>query len=387
MPTNQPEATAVVPATRSVVRLWHGENATMHDLLRRVLLDYQRDPVHANVSIVIESHGVNLLKDYQQAVLAGDAPEIVLLGENRWVGDLAERKLIVDLNDKFASNELEPFYPAALDGARFEQRLYGLPFTLDLPVLYYNRANLPNGVPANSDDWLTTARELGDGVTTQGLAYNLSLYFTQPYLSAFGGDFFDQTGTSLIGTSSYTPTLQWLTWLHTLSQDQRLLARDDHRLINRTIQQNTTLMTVDWASNLPYYRQVWQDTVGVQPLPKLSQTDVEPTPWVRSSVFVLNPRSSDQQQNAALGIMRFLVSADIQKELLQNDIPSVRSDLPDLDDLQSQISLAVTRGTAWSTNLRLNKSWDILSTMLRSVLSGAPIDTSIQEADRRLRSQ
>jgi len=338
------------------------------------------------IEIRVESHGTNLLRDYKAAVLAGGSPDLVLLAENRWIGPLAEQKLVLDITSRITSTEQAAFQPTALDGARFNQKLYGLPLTLDLPVLYYNRANISEALPDSTAEWLAAARSFTTD-TNQGLAYNLSLYFTQPYASAFDAQFFDQSGEVVLGTTSFTPTLEWLTWVRDLSSDQLLLARDDNRMINRAIQQNTALMTIDWARNLPDYRQVWGDNVGVRPLPRLSQTAKEPQPYVRSSVLALNPRSAEAQQNAAFEVMRFLTGPTAQAELRSIGLPTVRRDLAEADLVQTQIELAASRGAAWPTSIRFNNSWDTLAAMLRNVLNGAAIESTIAEADRRLRSQ
>lgn len=386
-PTQSPSTPTSAPPARITLTLWHGESASINEALQRLLLDYQRDPSHSNIEIQVESHGTNLLRDYKEAVLAGGPPDIVLLNENRWIGPLANQKLILDLSSRINDAELTYVQPSALDGARFDGKLYGFPLTLDLPVLYYNRANISDALPQTTDEWLAAARSF-TSETNQGLAYNLSLYFTQPYVSAFGGQFFDQAGQVVLGTSSFTPTLQWLTWVRDLSNDQQLLARDDNRLINQAIQQNTALMTIDWARNLMDYRQAWGDAnVGVRPLPRLSQTGGDPQPYVRSSVLVINPRSSELQQTAALEVMRFLIDTAAQTELSALGLPTVRRDQVNADLIQAQIGLAATRGIAWPTAIRFNNSWDTLSAMLRNVLNGGPVETIIAETDRRLRSQ
>lgn len=381
-----PQPTSLPVAPRITLTLWHGENPTVNETLQRLLLDYQRDPAHSNVEILIESHGVNLLRDYEQAVLAGGPPDLVLLNENRWIGPLAEQKLILDLSDRLTESDQANLQPAALGGARYNDSLYGLPLTLDLPVLYYNRASIISDSPLQATaNWLELAR----GLTTngqQGLAYNLSLYFTQPYLTAWDAQIYNPAGEVVLGTESFTPTLNWLTWVRELSLDETVLARDDNRLISRAVQQNTALMTIDWARNLADYRRVWPDNVGVQPLPRLSQTGRTPQPLVRSSVLVINPRSSEGQQTAALDVMRFLVGAPVQTELRTLDLPTVRTDLPP-DPLHSAIERAASAGSAWPTDMRFNASWPALTAMLHSVLNGAAIDATISETDRRLRGQ
>lgn len=178
-----------------------------------------------------------------------------------------------------------------------------------------------------------------------------------------------------------------MTWVDELAQDPRLLARDDHRLIARSVSQNSAIMTIDWADQIGTYRQLWGENVGVQPLPRLSQTGQEPQPFVRSSVLVISPRSTEQQQNAALDVMRFLVEMKAQTAFQAADIPSIRIDLASADPLYIQIQLAVSRASAWPTTLRFNNGWDILIALVRNSLNGAPLEESIANADRLLRSE
>jgi hypothetical protein len=101
---------------------------------------------------------------------------------------------------------------------------------------------------------------------------------------------------------------------------------------------------------------------------------------------VINPRAAEAHQLAALDVMRFLVSADVQRQLRSQDLPTVRSDLPD-DAQHSPIERAAAAGVAWPTDKRFNDSWAALAAMLHNVLNGAAIDTVIGDTDRRLRTQ
>lgn len=102
---------------------------------------------------------------------------------------------------------------------------------------------------------------------------------------------------------------------------------------------------------------------------------------------MISPRSTEQQQNAALDVMRFLVEMKAQTAFQAADIPSVRIDLASVDPLYTQIQLAVSRASAWPTTLRFNNGWDILIALVRNSLNGAPLEESIANADRLLRSE
>ncbi|HEY1013857.1 MAG TPA: extracellular solute-binding protein [Herpetosiphonaceae bacterium] len=386
-PTPQPTSAPAPAPQRTTLRVWHGESGAAGTTLRAQLIEYQRD--NPDVQIELEDRGFQLLRDYADAVQAGGPPDLVLLSENHWVGGLAERQLIADLTAEFPSAEQAPFAPAALEGVRHQGRLYGLPLTLDVPVLFFNRANFaPSGAPpATSAELFQAARGLSVN-DKQGLAYNLNLYFTYPYLAAFGGGAFDAEGRPILATSGAEGARRWLDWLRGLAEDPQLLARDDSRAITNAIQRNGVLMAVDWARNLPTYTRLWREETGIAPLPQLSDTGQDPRPLVRSSVLALNPRAGDQQRKAALDVMRFLTGQAAQAELRAAGLPTVRTDLAAADDpLQAAIDLAASQGQAWPASPQFQDNWDILAQMVRSVLNGTPSQDAIDQAAPRLQNR
>ncbi len=385
-PTPAPTTTPAQPEGRTVITFWHGESNAIDQLLQQLIIDYQRD--HPNIEVQVVGHGASLFEDYRRAVLAGGAPDLVLLTENRWIGGLADQRLLSDLSSDIDAKTLAELAPVAVDSGRYAGRLYGLPLSLNVPVLYYRANVFPSGAPPNTtDDLLQVARSLS-GSGQVGLAYNLALYFTEPYLAAWGGQFYDADNNLVLATSSYTATANWLGWLRDLAFDPALLARNDHRAVSQAVQSGSTVMTIDWARNIPDYRQLWGDNTGIQPLPRLSQTGQAPVPLVRSNILALNPRSQPDQHMVALDLMRYLVSATSQTTLREAGLPTVRRDLPAADDtLQTIIDQAVDQGRAWPTSPLFNTSWDDLATMVRSVINGQPIDDTILSTERRLRTR
>ena len=368
----------------TVITFWHGETPALDQVLQQLIIDYQRS--HPGVEIQVEAHGANLFHDYRQAVLAGGSPDLVLLSENRWVGSLADQGLIANISTQLDSSEYANITASALNGSRFNGKLYGLPLTLNVPVVFYRANVFTSGAPPDTtDEWLRVARSLKTS-SQVGLAYNMSLYFVQPYLSAWGGEILDADGNVALTTAGYTATHNWLTWVRDLSLDPQLLARDDHRAISRAVQ-NNAVMTVDWAQNLSQYRQLWGTEVGIRPLPRLSATGVLPVPFVRSSVLAINPRSQPQQQEVALDLMRYLIAPPAQQTLRATGLPIVRRDLPVADDpLQQYIDQAADTGQPWPTSVRFNEQWNVLATMVRKVINGQPIDDTIVQTQRLLQN-
>lgn len=402
-PTATPGPVAVQSPV--VITFWHPWNGPAARILDELALEYQRH--HPGITIQVEERAVAFLRDeYRQAVLSGGSPDLVLLNSNRWIGDLADRRLLLPLNMLVPPEHLvkleEQFYPFALEGSRYQDQLYALPVSFNVPVLFYNRANFPSRPPRDTDEWLTLARiELGHNPPRWGLAYNLTLDFILPYLPAFGGAILDDSGRLVLGTSGAEGTRQWLTWVRELRNRSRngdILAVEDHQAIAQAVQSGRArLMVVDWASELPLYQSIWGGDVGVAPLPPLAlpgrETPVPAVPLVHSEVLGINPRSGPDQQRVALDFMQWLTQPQQQRRLLEGTgrCPTCPLKLPvgrnvDLEPqpLSAEVITVAQDGRPVSPLPAMETSWPYIAEMVRAVLQDR---LSAEEAVRQTAGQ
>jgi maltose-binding protein MalE len=89
-----------------------------------------------------------------------------MLLPNRWVGTLASDDILLPLDDYIPADEQRRLLPAAVAGARHaaadgQQRLYGLPVSVDTLALFYNADNFPEP-PADTATMFSAARALSD---------------------------------------------------------------------------------------------------------------------------------------------------------------------------------------------------------------------------------
>lgn len=324
-PTVEPTPASAPVATRErlVLLLWYAWPLPEDRILSTLVDHYNRRA--ADVQIVLQARPITTLTDdLAMAVAEGGGPHMVIL-HNHNLGALADSGSLLALDDLVPAATTKRLLPTALSSAMVRRidgsSLYGVPLTFDTLALYYNKSNFAAKPPSNTDALLATARGLTDTRSdppTWGLALNLSLDRSIGYLYAFGGRVFDEENNIVLGLDGRTGAEAWLSWLQELNDDERILASTDGIVIDNALAANQALMAIDWSYALDRYREIWPESLGVAMLPRLSETDRPPQPYVQTDVIALNARiGAAEERQAALDFINYLVSAETQLELLR----------------------------------------------------------------------
>jgi len=405
-PTSSGAPTPTVGASeraKMVLVLWHAWSYPEDRALATMVERYNRSSLA--VQIVLQAHPVaTLTSDLDIAVAEGGGPHMAIL-KSHTIGGLAEGGSLLPLDSLLPADELRQLLPAAIGSAQISSptasALYGVPLTFDTLALYYNKANFASAPPDDTSALLAVARGLTDtrsNPPTWGMALNLSLDRTIGYLYAFGGRVFDDQRNLVLGLDGRDGAEAWLSWLASLHGDERILASTDGIAVDNALMTREALMTFDWSHALGTYHGLWHENMGVAPLPRLSDGDRAPQPYVQSDVVVLNARIGATERQAAVDFIRYLIGAEAQTDLLRaGRQPALLSlDIGAAKDVDPQIRAAALAFRAQAEqgrpmpNSRQSNDlvWGVLSDMQANVLRRllAP-DQAVTGADSALRER
>ncbi len=386
--------------TETMLVLWYAWPAAEQRALATLVERYNRS--RPTMPILLQPKSLaSIAAEFRGAALTGSGPHLILL-HSHTIGDLARDGLLLALDDRMPSGDLEKLIPSTLGSAQVrdaegEQRLYGIPLTFDTLALYYNKANLVLP-PSDIDTLLRNARGLTDASTEPpiwGLAYHLSLDKTIAYFYAFGGRIFGESGDLVLATEGSEGAERWLAWLRDLRQDQQILAGTDGIAVDNALMTRQALMTVDWANALPRYHSLWGENMGVAALPGLSAADGAARPYVQSDSICINAQVVDSsQQDAAIAFIRYLLEPEAQQVLLN---AGKQPTLLSLDLDGDAVELAAARAFRTqaqqgqpmpNTDVIYEHVWDVLEQMQNSVLRGlAAPEEAVTYADEMLRER
>ena len=375
-PTPLPSPTAAptqvsVPAAPLTLTMWHswnGRSAQALDLLAR-----RYEQGHPDIRITLQARpAASMVRDYSASVADGGAPQIVLV-LSRYLGDLADRRFVLPLDEQIAPEHLADLLPAAVDGARVAGRVHGVPLSYESLVLLYDRRKVKEA-PGTIEQLLAEApaASVPAGSETWGLAYYLSAASAMPYLPAFDGGIFDSGGSVVMDGTAREGTLRWLEWLQAMRVDSRSFTTEDFGAVDAMIQSSRVAAAVDWSHRIGAYEQIWgRDAVGLAPLPRSDGQSPPPTTLVLADVACINTVTTAQQRAAAADFLLYLASAPAQ-ELLATRGGQVPTNIrARMEGVAAAVTAASTGGIAFPNRAADARAWPFLEEMVRSVLDGS----------------
>lgn len=357
------------PAAPLVLTMWHSWTGRSAQVLDQLARRYEQE--HPNIRITLQMRpATSLIRDYSASVADGSAPQLVLV-LSRYVGDLADRRFILPLDEQIAADDLADLLPAALDGARVAERLHGLPLSYESLVLLYDRRKLAEA-PATIEQLLGQSQPAGtDQPETWGLAYYLSAVTALPYLATFDGGIFDPTGNIVLDDERRAGTLRWLEWLQAMRADTRSFTTEDFGAVDAMIQSGRVAATIDWSHRIPAYEQIWgREAVGLAPLPRSDGQASPPATLILSDVACINTVTTGEQRTAAADFLLYLTSATAQ-ELLATRGGQMPSNIrARVEGVNASIATASSNSVAFPNRTADGRAWPFLEEMVRSVLAG-----------------
>ena len=130
-----------------------------------------------------------------------------------WTPEFAAAGWLLPL-ERFAP-DIKDFFPAAIAANRWRERLYGLPWFVDVGMLYW-RTDIFESAPVSMAVLRDGARKAVDagqvrhGMVWQGARYEGLITVFVEYLGAFGGSILDEKGNVVVDGEAAVRALTWM---------------------------------------------------------------------------------------------------------------------------------------------------------------------------------
>ena len=162
-----------------------------------VVKEFEAQNPNIKLNLVEGPAASNLIEDlYTSSFLLGDSPYDLVVMDVVWLPKFAAAGWLMDLTDRIPPEEVADFFPADLEGGKYEDRLYRLPFRTDAGLLYYRTDLLQQAglqPPQTFEDLLTASKTIKDagnaqwGYVWQGRQYEGLVAMFMEVLSGAGG--------------------------------------------------------------------------------------------------------------------------------------------------------------------------------------------------------
>ena len=325
------------PAQPAEVLVWHTISPDEAQILQD--LDNEFEEICPNITLTLARRSAATIDDQFRAAVGNEAvtaPDM-LLASSRWLAQLAEEGLLLDLTELAGPEFLQQFLPDTVESMRYEDRLYGIPESVDVLALLYN-TSLVADPPFDVQQLAQSVS--ADVRAALPVGFFLAYWGMEPY----GSFAFD----SYAGRIEETEGLNnWLTVLQGADANPGIDFYFDYDAAEDAFAAEEAAYLVSGPGSLPRLRQaLGNDGFRVVPLPN---GPLKPgTPMLQVNGSMINATADEAAVDAALAFSRYLnLPADQARRAANGNHVSASvtvnlSEFPNLEGFREQAKFATT---------------------------------------------
>jgi multiple sugar transport system substrate-binding protein len=252
-----------------------------------------------------------------------------------WVPEFARAGWLLDLTPHLAPGELDAHFPATAAAARWDGRVWALPWNVNVGVLYY-RADLLSrhglAPPRTDEELITAVRRIQesardpklDGFVWQGKQYEGLVCNALEALWASGGTLLGDRGTVFPEPARAEMALSRLRGFITSGVSPRWTSAADEELTRRAFGDGRAIFLRNWFYAMDLFEEpgsLVRGKVGIAPLPR-RLAEVE-APGATGGSLLGVSRTSPHPE-AAVAFARFLAGEEAQRVLAGGSVLPTR---------------------------------------------------------------
>lgn len=305
---------------------------------------------HIKVTHVEQTKGKER-EQFLTAVAGGEQPDLIRISYPEMAAYI-QQGVAADITDLWnAKEDKDKYLPGSLQSATVDGKIYGVPNDMYVTGMIYNKklfieAGLdPLKPPATWDEFVEAAKKLTDPAKGQ-IGYNLlgmdwADWFFEYYVWQAGGDLTqlnpDGTITLTFTSEPVVTALQFykdLKFTHKVTQKNVVQSLDDNQKDFYTGKGAMQVAASDWFGGLVSKGMNIED-IGFAPLPA-GPSGKSPS-QVGGNYWVLNPKSSQAQKEAAFAYASFFTSKEVFEKSLQKATES--GSIPNLLNVRTDVDM------------------------------------------------
>jgi len=313
-----------VPLKGTTINFWHpyGEGSWTSDYLDQVVKEFNVEYPEITVKLQSYPDYASIIEALQRGVAADTLPSIATIGYgyDRYVLNSGKAVSFDEAMTKAESNAYySDFFDSALSVTTFDDKVYGIPFALSVPVIFYHtevfeKAGLdPNSPPKTWKEFVEVSKHIEESVGIAGAAFALDdPWAFECLLRSSNGRFLEDDGTLAIDSPQAVSLLE--DWGKGAKENYFLYNSDFFETLMTFGAQQVGMFVVSSYGTL-----IYRDTapgVKVAPIPVGSATDRVDAPIGGNAIYLFG--NSDAERKAASTFVQFLTSPKMNAEWAMN---------------------------------------------------------------------
>ena len=291
--TNQPTE------TKGNLLIWHSFTNNDAQVFKSILNEYSS--IHTNLKLVSEYVSEKkMTNQFIEQSQSGFGPDLAIIWYSH-LYELSQKTIIIELNSK--NIDLSKYLPVTLNHIKLNNKIYALPFSMNVQVLCYHKNKIK--IPAKT--WSELVQQ-----TKRGIKVGITSDFISTFwgVGSMGGKFLDQQGNIAF------PKVAWSQWLQMLQkaniEPNTILSEQKQLLREAFIKGELDYYTCESIEISEIKNKLPKNNLGVSLLP--GENNQTAKPFIDTEVIVLNQSSSPKQQQLALQLANFLTNLEQQEK-------------------------------------------------------------------------
>lgn len=321
---------------KTVVTFWtpYAEGDWSGDYLAKVIKEFNAANPDIEVQAQSMSDYATIIESLQRAVAANDLPSIATIGYgyDRYV--LNSGKAVA--YDNYVTKDFfGDFIGKGLESTTFDGKVYGVPFALSVPVVFYHadlfkQAGLdPDNPPKTWSEFMTAAQTLHDKLGVYGACFALDdPWAFECLLNSQGGFYYDDQAKKL-GVNNATAKALLSDWAFGTKTGAFLYNSDFFETL-MTFGANQAAMFVVSSYGTVTYRDS-DPNIYSMPIPTGTLEDSIEAPIGGNAIYLFG--NNEKERKAAAKFVEFLTSAEQNAEWAENSgyLPTRKTSLKAMD--------------------------------------------------------
>ncbi|KXS48423.1 MAG: hypothetical protein BHK79_01730 [Halanaerobium sp. MDAL1] len=305
----------------------------------QIIAEFEED--NPGVEVELTLVGYDALHDKLITSISGANPAYdVVLIDDIWYAQFAEAGWLLDVTDRVSSNMKDDVYDKAWEIVGYNERLYGLPWLLDLEYFFYNEQILNEAGIENPPTTWEEVVEQSKIIKEKGIVeYPMVWSWAQiealicdwvTLLKGNNGEFFDENNKPAFNNEEGIETLTWMkeTIDSGLTNPASLSANEEE--VRRIFSQGNAAFTINWVymyellNNPDESNIVGQTQLALMPVFEDAKAEgIESASITGSMGFSVTKNSSNE--DLAYDLIEFMTSKDIQTRYADHVTPMYKS--------------------------------------------------------------